>query len=678
MSISICRKKLNRFSQAIRYEWLETNGLGGYASSTVIGANTRRYHGLLVAALAPPVNRVVLLSKLDESIMMDGHRYELGSNKYQGAVYPSGYIFQESFEKDLFPTFRYHVNGITLNKTIATVHEENTTLVLYEVEEAPKDFYMELLPIGAFRDFHHLSSANGRVQQIAFFEEGVLRMKFYEDLPELFISAPASSYQAQSDWYFNFEYQEELNRGMEAHEDLFSPGKLYVPLQAGQRFGVIISTEDPHNRDAWELFEEEKKRRLALLQDTQPEHPLLKHLTLSADQFLVRRGEEFHSIIAGYPWFSDWGRDTMIALPGICLARGKYDEAKSILQAFAQYVSQGMLPNRFPDRGEPPVYNNIDATLWFFVAAYKYMLATGDETFLANTLMPAMHDILQWHDEGTRFNIHTAKDGLLFGGEEGIQLTWMDAKADDWVVTPRIGKPVEVNALWYNAWRIFAHFHEILGLESQAKAFIQRSTNIKERFVEVFWNEEDHCLYDCVNGSEKDASIRPNQIFAISLPFPLLDPVQGSMVLNVVEDKLLTSRGLRSLCPTDQAYQDKYTGDIFQRDGAYHQGTVWGWLLGPYIDALIYVKGRWGKRMARQLLIDYYPHFSEHCLGSAAEIFDAASPHTARGCGAQAWTISEMLRVSMEYQLFSDLRLKPANIRKKILDRQDKVLSSGF
>ncbi|MEM7370004.1 MAG: amylo-alpha-1,6-glucosidase [Bacteroidota bacterium] len=678
MPISICRKKLNRFSQAIRYEWLETNGLGGYASSTVIGANTRRYHGLLVAALAPPVNRVVLLSKFEETLILGGHRYELSSNKYQGAVYPNGYIFQQSFEKDLFPTFRYQVNGITLTKTIAALHEENTTLILFEVEEAPEDFTLELVPQGAFRDFHYLSSANDQVQQLAFFEEGILRMKYYEDQPEVFISAPSSSYAPQADWYFNFEYQEELHRGMDAYEDLYSPGKLYVPLHAGQKFGMILSTDNPTGRDAWQLFEQEKQRRLGLIRETSQNHPLLRHLTLSADQFLVRRGKDLHSIIAGYPWFSDWGRDSMIALPGICLARGKHQEAKSILQAFALHVSEGMLPNRFPDRGEPPLYNNIDATLWFFIAAYKYMLASGDEAFLAKTLLPVMHDILHWHDEGTRYNIQTAEDGLLQGGEEGVQLTWMDAKADDWVVTPRIGKPVEVNALWYNAWRIFAHFHELLGLDTEAEVHQIRADKIQTRFLEVFWNEETNCLYDCVNGSFKDAAIRPNQIFALSLPFPLLDPVQGSLILHTVEESLLTPRGLRSLAPSDPAYQDIYGGDVFQRDGAYHQGTVWGWLIGPYIDALIYVKGSWGKRMARRLLTQYFPHFQEHTLGSAAEIFDGAPPHTPRGCGAQAWTISELLRVSMEYQLFTDFHLTPSRMREKILDRKNPILATDI
>ena len=673
MSISICRKKLHRFSHAIQHEWLETNGLGGYASSTIIGTNTRRYHGLLVASLAPPVNRVVMLSKLEETLIVGGHRYELSTNKYQGAVYPSGYIFQQQFKKDLFPTFEYQANGIKLRKTICAVHNENTTLVLYEVIDAKEAFQLEMIPLGAFRDFHTLAYANQDVQRIGFFEDDTLRMKFYQDLPELFLSAPGSSYHAQPDWYFNFEYQEELNRGMEANEDLFSPGRLYKPLQSGDRFGVIISTQNPHGRDAWELFETEKQRRLSLLKQTNPNNPLLRHLVLAADQFLVKRGEEFHSIIAGYPWFSDWGRDTMIALPGICLSNGRYDEARSILRAFADHVSKGMLPNRFPDRGEPPVYNNIDATLWFFVAAYKYMKATKDEAFLANTLLPVMSQILEWHDAGTRYGIHTDDDGMLTGGEEGVQLTWMDAKADDWVVTPRMGKPVEVNALWYNAWRIYASFLNQLGLNTEAEVHHLRADKIKDRFVELFWNEDQNCLYDCVQEESKDPAIRPNQIFALSLPFPLLNQVKGSLVLNAVEEALLTPRGLRSLSPADPAYQETYQGDIFQRDGAYHQGTVWGWLLGPYIDALIYVKGNWGKRMARHMLKEYFPHLMEHWIGSAAEIFDGATPHTPRGCGAQAWTISELLRVCTEYRLFSETGYSRSSIKQKILDQAKSI-----
>ena len=652
MTAVIDSSVLNRFDLAIQYEWLETNGLGGYASSTIIGTNTRRYHGLLTAAEAPPVQRSVLLSKMDEAVLVHDRRYELGCNKYKGTIYPNGYIFQESFKRDLFPVFTYKTNGIRLRKTIACVHGENTTLVLYEVLNANAPFTLELLPLAAPRDHHSLTHANGDIQPKAVFENDILRIPGYVQSPDLYISVPNSHFEAHPNWYFNFEYPEELSRGMEGHEDLFNPGKIYIPMDAGSKVGIIISTEDPNGRDAWEIFESERIRRLALLQRAEIQEPKLKKLVLAADQFIVRRGESGKSIIAGYPWFTDWGRDTMIALPGLCLATGRTDEARCILDCFVDNISQGMIPNRFPDVGNYAEYNTIDASLWFFVAAWKYMEATKDLEFVREKLMPAMKEILEWHCKGTRYNIRMDDDGLLGGGAHQQQLTWMDAKVGEWVVTPREGKCVEVNALWYNAWRIYETLLAFVGQTETADFIANTARKIKSEFVTQFWNEEKACLFDCINGDHKDDSIRPNQLFAISLPFPLIEGKKAAQVLAVISRELYVSEGLRSLSPENPSYRGVYEGNQFVRDGAYHQGTVWSWLLGPYIDALITVKGSYGNEMARQIIRRILPQLEESCMGSISEIFDGDKPNKPRGCFAQAWSVAEILRIAFEYELY--------------------------
>jgi predicted glycogen debranching enzyme len=356
-------------------------------------------------------------------------------------------------------------------------------------------------------------------------------------------------------------------------------------------------------------------------------------------------------VIAGYPWFSDWGRDSMIALPGLCLTTGRFDEAKGILRAFAQNVSEGMLPNRFPDSpAEAPEYNTVDATLWYFVAAWDYFEARGDAAFVRDELMPVLAEILAWHERGTRHGIRVGSDGLLHAGEPGVQLTWMDAKVEDWVVTPRIGKPVEIQALWANALAISAELEERFGRADEAGKLRARAEQVRKTLVERFWNEETG-LFDVVGGPDgdgRDGSIRPNQIFALSLPFPLLDGDRAERLLALVESKLLTPRGLRTLSADDPAYRPIYTGGPLERDGAYHQGTVWPWLLGPYVTALVRVRGEEGKRQGRKILEAFAPHLDEAGIGTVSEIFDAEPPHAPRGCPAQAWSVAELLRAAIE------------------------------
>jgi len=648
MSIVFNKSLTQNFDEAIRREWLETNGLGGWASSTITGAHTRRYHGLLVAATKPPVGRMVLLSKLDETIAINDQRFELSCNRYPGATHPRGFEYLGSFEKDLFPVFEYEAGGVKLRKTIAAINGENTTLLLYEVLQAPANFSFELRPFIAYRDYHSLTHENGALRREAQFNNGVFRAQPYDGAPELFVMIPNSIFEAQPDWYHNFEYSIEQYRGLEAREDLFTHGVFKVNLKAGDKLGIIISTNNPAGRDAFKLFNMEKRRREKILDSPSNKDEFSKTLTLAADQFVVKRGEDLRTLIAGYHWFSDWGRDTMISLPGICLVTGRYDDAKKILRAFAQSASQGMLPNRFPDAGEQPEYNTVDATLWFFVAIYKYLQATGDETFVRDELMPILRDIITWHDRGTRYRIHVDTDGLLYAGEPGVQLTWMDAKVGDWVVTPRQGKAVESNALWHNALMIFAELSKRFGNAADMKQFAQRAGQVKIKFNEVFWNEAGGYLYDYINSDHRDALLRPNQIFALSLPFPLLEGDKARKILQIVEEKLYTPVGLRSLAAHEPGYRPHYGGDQWSRDSAYHQGTVWSWLLGPMITAMVRIEGEAGKKRAKALLENITPHFSDAGIGTISEIFDADPPHSPRGCMAQAWGVAEVLRAYIE------------------------------
>jgi predicted glycogen debranching enzyme len=625
-------------------EWIEANGLGGWASSTVAGCHTRRYHGLLVAATRPPVGRMVLLSKLAETLTVGARSFELDTNRYAGAVHPRGHELLTSFTLDPMPAFVYEAGGVTLKKTVAAIHGENTTVVLYEVLESASELDLWLRPLIAYRDYHALQRANDAIRFAdASFRDGVFRAQPYAGTPELFVQADNASFSANPDWYYGFEYAQEVERGLDAREDLFCHGAFRRTLAKGERFGVVVSTADVAGRDPFALVAAERARR-ARLQDARKGDDVIRTLTLAADAFLVRRGEDSRGIIAGYPWFTEWGRDTMIALPGVCLSSGRLDEAKKILRTCARSVERGMLPNRFPDAGEPE-YNAVDATLWMFIAAHRYLEASGDEAFVLGELLPVFEDILAWHERGTRYGIRVDGDGLLRAGEPGIPLTWMDAKVGDWAMTPRDGKPVEVQALWYNALRVASDLVKSAGRAEDAAGLAERARRVKDRFVAEFWNESASCLFDVIDDGRKDASIRPNQILALSLPYPLLPKDKARKLLAVIEEKLLTPYGLRSLAPDDPSYRGRYEGDPASRDSAYHQGTVWSWLLGPYADALVKTHGAPGKVRARKAVAALIPHLSEAGLGTISEIFDGDAPHAPRGCPAQAWSVGEVLRV---------------------------------
>ncbi|MGQ0737874.1 MAG: amylo-alpha-1,6-glucosidase, partial [Bacteroidota bacterium] len=636
----------------------------GWSGSSITGAHTRRYHGLFVAAINPPTDRMVLLSRLDETIVAGESRHELSCNLYNGDVlHPGGNQYLESFTKNYFPEWIYIAGGVQLKKTICMIHGENTVVVKYEVEQADAAFTLELLPLMAARGYHELGHVSPGMHWDDDFKNGIFHNQ-PDGVNNVYISVPGSAYQHTPRWFNNFKYSVEQYRGLDFTEDLFNHGTFSVQLKEGDELSIIISTENPEGRDADELLRQELKRRKKLLKG-QPEDETLQQLILAADQLIVKRDEDLKTVIAGYHWFTDWGRDTMISLPGLTLSTGRFDDAKKILAAFAQSVSMGMLPNRFQEK-EPPEYNNVDGTLWYFIAVYKYLQASGDKKFVLNEILPVLKDIIDWHFKGTRYNIHADEDGLLYAGEAGQQLTWMDARIGTWVVTPRMGKPVEIQALWYNGLKIFA---ELLRLNKQKKdaASVEGSAaKTKESIDKLFWNAAGNYLYDVIDeNGQPDTTLRPNQLFAISLPFALIEGEKAEAVLKIVEEKLYTPVGLRSLPMEDARYVHRYGGDQWHRDSSYHEGTVWSWLLGAYVDALMRsdVGGR--KLDARKVIENIRYHLNEACIGSVSEIFDADSPHHPRGCVAQAWGVAEVLRVMKEYELFSPdtEKTKPKNRR---------------
>lgn len=640
-------------------EWIETNGLGGWSSSSVSGCNTRRYHGLLVAATRPPAERTSLVSKMDETVVSEGLRYELGVNEYPNhTIHPNGHQYLTRFTREFFPEWIYEVNGIVIRKTIGMIHGENTTILLYEVLKAGKPFELELLPLLSVRGYHSLMHANDAVNREAEFVDDTFKTRLYEGTPTIYINIPGGNYHHHPNWFLRFNYAIEQYRGLDFEEDLFNPGHFSIELKEGDKLGIILSTENPAGRDAIELLRGEKVRREELLPEPFNSSPA-QLLTLAADQFIVKRGANLKTIIAGYHWFTDWGRDTMISLPGLCLSTGRYEDAKKILAEFSHDVSMGMLPNRFQDNNEPPEYNNVDGTLWYFIAIFKYLNATGDKEFVLQDLLPVLKDIIDWHFKGTRYNIHVDDDGLLYAGEKGQQLTWMDARIGTWVVTPRMGKPVEIEALWYNALKIFAELLRMNQQPNDAELVELSAQKTRQSFDNLFWNEEGKYLYDVIDENGKpDASLRPNQLFAISLPFPLLEDQKAESVLKIIEEKLYTPVGLRSLPPEDVHYIHQYGGDTWHRDSAYHEGTVWSWLLGPYVDAIMSVPGFIGldgisgREKAMKIIENFSYHLNEGGIGTVSEIFDADAPHHPRGCMAQAWGVAEILRVIKEHDLF--------------------------
>ncbi|TMK11815.1 MAG: glycogen debranching protein [Alphaproteobacteria bacterium] len=638
-----------------RREWLVTNGLGGFASATISGEITRRYHGFLIAALPAPQGRVVMLNDLDVAVgRSDGSLASLRD---------SGRFVDFTLTMGL-PSWRYEIDGMTIEKSVLMPARHNITYIGFRLIGGARAIRLFLRPAVNFRRIEaavseplalgYALTANGRHYEIAAGSGlPVLRL--------MISGCDATSFTADGGSRHECDFVTEEQRGYDARGSLWSPGYFTVELQPDSIATLIAATEPWHtvealHPDAARRFETERRRRLVAMAPPAAREGLAAELVLAADSFIITpvgrvadivrahaEGDEMRTVIAGYHWFTDWGRDAMISLEGLTLATGRVAEGKWILRAFAHYVRDGLIPNMFPEGDCEGLYHTADATLWFFHALARYVEYTGDRATLT-LILPKLQEIVRLHLEGTRFGIKAdPRDGLLSQGAEGYQLTWMDAKVGDWVVTPRRGKAVEINALWYNALSLLTQWLRD-ARHPEADEIAGHAELTRQSFNRRFWNESRGCLYDVVDGENgDDASFRPNQIFAVSLPHPVLDRQHWRPVVDAVEQKLLTPFGLRSLAPDEPDFKSRYFGDLRARDAAYHQGTVWAWLIGPFIDAWLKVHPD-KRETARGLLAGFETVVAEAGIGSISEIFDAEPPFTPRGCMAQAWSVAEVLR----------------------------------
>ena len=645
-------------------EWLVTNGLGGFASGTVSGVRTRRYHGLLVAALPIPFGRMIMWSQLLEELVFGRDEViSLGSDEARSRLNLRGTDHLSEFRlEEGLPVWTFRVRDFQLEKRLFLPHRQNTVLVGYQLSGSGPRPRLRLRPAVHFR---HYEAAVAQLPEAHYQIEA--RDGGYEitspapQPPPLRLRLDGGRREFTNDpcRIHRVVFRSERERGYDHEGELWSPGVFQLDLPENETATLIGSTE------SWEKIDDlipsiarqaECDRRASLLNQAMPaaRDGIAAELVLAADQFVIipagradveASGDERRTIIAGYHWFTDWGRDTMISLEGLTIPTGRSNEAGCILRLFAKYVRNGLIPNLFPDREKDGLYHTADATLWFFHALGRYLAATGDRATL-DSLLPTLCDIAEHHLRGTKFNIHVdPQDGLLVQGEDGYQLTWMDAKMGDWVVTPRRGKAVEINALWYNALELLANWLDETGDEASANRYRDHAERARRSFNERFWYDEGGYLYDVIDTPDgrNDNSIRPNQIFAISLDHPVLQKDRWASVLAVVEKELLTPVGLRSLSPHHPDYKENYHGDLKTRDAAYHQGTVWGWLIGPFIDAWLKLHPDELER-ARKFLGAFLEHLDEAGLGTISEVFDAEPPHTARGCIAQAWSVAEVLR----------------------------------
>jgi predicted glycogen debranching enzyme len=639
-------------------EWLVTNGIGSYASGTVAGSQTRRYHGLLIAALQPPLGRTQLVSAIDEIVHYAGADFSLAVHRWaSGAVDPKGFLLLEDFHLEgSAPVWTYALSDALLEKRVWMQPGENTTYIQYTLLRGSSPLEMELKALVNYRDFHSLTHAGNWRMNIAPVERGV-KVLAWEGAAPFYLKSSASTCEPRHEWYLGFHLSEETKRGLEDREDRLFAALFRAKLEVGSTVTLVATTESAATLDGETARAERANHDVKLFHQWQTKNETLVEeapswiwqLILAADQFIVERSlpeePDGRSIIAGYHWFGDWGRDTMIALPGLTLATGRAGVARQILIAFSRYVDKGMLPNNFPDAGGKREYNTVDAALWYFESVRQYFEATQDVASLEK-LFPVLAGMVDAHVTGTRYNIHVdPADGLLYAGGPGIQLTWMDAKIGDWVVTPRTGKPVEINALWINALETMAEFARLLA--KSGEAYEKLAANAKKSF-QKFWNADRHCCYDVIDspGIGKDAALRPNQIFTVSLPFSPLTPEQQKAVVDVCARHLLTSHGLRSLAPGEPGYSGHYGGSPRDRDAVYHQGTVWGWLLGPF--ALAHYRVYRDRRAALRFLEPLGRQIYASGLGTLSEIFDGHAPFTPRGCIAQAWTVAEVLRAWTE------------------------------
>ena len=639
------------YEQGIKKEWLLTNGIGGFSASTVIGANTRRYHGLLTASLKPPVQRHLILSNIHEAVEIQGricslHSFSTGDFEMKGFHHLQRAVF------DGLPVFVYTIGDVMIEKTVSMVYGENTVILHYHVINGEGGLKLRLTPLVNFRDYHHISHRHHMSFKQLPKIDGTNIKPYGLDI-DINLSCQGGTYRPVEDgWFEGMYYPVEQERGLDCKEDHYIPGWFDIYVESGEEKSISFTATIEREREITgvpALIEKERARLAALKERAGYKDEFAASLAASADNFIVyRKSTGAKTIIAGYPWFTDWGRDSMIALCGLTLVTRRFEDAEQILYTFSKYVRDGLVPNVFPDEGQEPGYNSVDAALWYFEAIHKYLKYADNPQFVKVNLYESMKQIVRSFMKGTCYKIGMDTDSLITAGDRETQLTWMDAKVGSRVVTPRHGKAVEINALWYNALKIMSVLAPAFG--DDGSLYESTAALVKAAFEKSFWNEAGKCLYDTLTGDFKDDSVRPNQIIAVSLSYPVLEGKKARAVVGKVWRELYTSYGLRTLSPGSENYKGTYAGDPSMRDGAYHQGTVWAWPLGHFITAFRRVYGTEGKygKIVRAFIAPFEDHLKDACIGSISEIFDGDEPLMPRGCFAQAWSVGEILRAYVE------------------------------
>lgn len=650
---------LTPMSAGVQKEWVLTNGIGGYAGSSVTGAHARKHHGYLIASLHPPVERFVILSKINECLIRSSEKIDFTVEQYLAddgsTAYRKGIEYLNSFTYDGLVHFTTKAPEFTMTKTLAFEHGKNTIAVSYDIQNDGDAATLVLTPLFNYR-VHHDASTVDTLKFDTTYEQPEIRLvpQQNKDVTIRLFTDDGTVVPCEEKYTTGMQLQKELDVESDALDDNYTPYQIEFPLDAGcrKKISIVCTIEDVYEKDAFATAAAEMARFDALEKKAGYHDELAETLTIAADHFLAyRQSTGLMTVLAGLPWFTDWGRDTMIALTGLTLSTGRYQDARDILTTFARYVHHGMVPNMFPDEGTAPLYNTADASMWYFYAVGKYLDYTGtpeDYAFVQETIYPKLKEIIAAYEHGTDFSIYMEEDGLIHAGSGLDQVTWMDVRVGDWVATPRHGKPVEINALWYHALCLMEEWTTRFGEDGSHYAAL--AAHAKESFTKEFWNEKDGCLYDVVDGLEGDATLRPNQIYAVSLPHRMLDADKEKAIVDKVYEKLYAKTGLRSLSPDDKEYHPTYEGCLDKRDHAYHQGTSWGFLLGGFLTAYVHVYGT-SKEVIKQadaMLDATREQFYHGCIGSIAEIFDGDEPHTSRGCYAQAWSVGEILRAYTE------------------------------
>ncbi|MCW3103297.1 MAG: glycogen debranching protein [Bacteroidetes bacterium] len=644
-------KKTN-LDNLLSKEWIITNGIGGYASSTIIGANSRRYHGVLVASFNPPTERKVMVAKVEERIIFNNREFQLSTNQYPGKVYPEGYRYITEFSRVPMPITFFEVPGASLQKTMFMVHGSNTTVIEYK-NTSNIGYQLWLNPLYAGRDYHALLHERARND---FYMAANSRYRViypYHGSEAVYFRHTAGVFVEGRTWNENLEYPVDRERGHDYREDVYSTGYMSCMMAPGATVYLVFSTDENIMDASPEHLKADELNRLESLVPEDISSPFLADLLVAGDQFIVdRKSTGGYSIIAGYHWFTDWGRDSMIALRGLCIATGRQEIAASVMRTFLGYMEEGIIPNRFPDyKDDVPEYITIDATLWMFVAVYEYDLKFDDTAFLQE-IYPKLAEIITHHMQGTKNNIHMLENGLLAGGKDGIPLTWMDARINEYSFTARAGCAVEVNALWYNALKIMQYISGRVGKKEERYA--ELSERVKHQFERSFWNADSYLNDLVTEDNEPDPSIRPNQVYALSLPFSLLSREQEKQVLETVAENLLTPYGLRTLDTYHYKFKPAYSGDVWSRDAAYHQGTVWPFLLPEYFIAFLKMHdhSEEAKRQVESQLLALKDHFYKaECIHGISEVFDGLHPLEGKGCIQQAWSVANLILLIMKEKL---------------------------